>query len=442
MFQKISIHLLLLILWIVVFVIISCCCFLFDYTMWGVVSAGISIYFISKTLVFFNSVNRKLAYFFEAIENDDFSVNFIEHQGTSSEMFLSYILNKVKNVIQKTRIEAQQKEKFYELILSSINSGIVALNPKGYVVQSNSAALKLLGLEVFTHTRQLDRVDPAVTVIFDSIKSGENKTFSLTTERGSVQLIIKASGIILNNESIRLMVIHDINNEMDEKEIESWIKLIRVLSHEIMNSVAPITSLSDTLLTMHEDEEMSSEKVRMNTVSGLRVISETSKGLVSFVDSYRKFTRIPTPERELFNVCEFVQRIVILCSAEANFNSVKINMSQVPEELKLYADSNLLGQVLINIVKNAIQALEGRSNAMIDITVFATENDRTVFIIKDNGPGIPDELLKQIFVPFFTTKTQGSGIGLSIARQILRAHGGTLRVHSVPDKETRFTIEL
>ncbi len=442
MFRKISLYLLLYILVIIAFSVGSFFCFMTGANGWGIVCAAGIVFFVFKTLVLYNSVNRKIAYFFEAMENDDYSINFIERKGTSSEMFLSYILNKMKNIIRKTRLESQQQEKFYELILESINSGIVVLNSRGFVVRTNAAALKLLGLSVFTHLRQLDRVDPALTVLFDNIKSGDKKTFSLTMERGTVQLSIKATGVWLDKEAVRLVVIHDIDNEMDEKEIESWIKLIRVLSHEIMNSVAPITSLSDTLLTLYEDANVADRDIRNNAIHGLHVISETSKGLVSFVESYRKFTRIPTPEKELFNVSEFIQRIVILCSAEDNFKSVKIDVSKVPEDLKLYADSNLLGQVMINIVKNAIQALQGRTGACIEIAARKTEEDRTVFTIKDNGPGIPEELMKQIFVPFFTTKEQGSGIGLSIARQIMRAHGGSIRVHSVPDKETRFTIEL
>ncbi len=442
MFRKISLYLLLYILVIIAFSIASFFCFMTGANVWGIACGAGTLFFISKTLTLYNSVNRKIAYFFEAMENDDYSINFIERKGTSSEMFLSYILNKMKNILRKTRIESQQQEKFYELILESINSGIVVLNPQGFVLRTNAAALKLLGLGVFTHLRQLDRVDPALTALFGNIKSGDKKTFSLTMERGTVQLSIKATGLWIDKEAVRLVVIHDINNEMDEKEIESWIKLIRVLSHEIMNSIAPITSLSDTLLTLYEDEHVADCDIRNNAVNGLHVISETSKGLVSFVESYRKFTRIPTPEKELFNVSEFIQRIVILCSAENNFKSVKIDMTKVPEDLKLYADSNLLGQVMINIVKNAIQALQGRADACIEIAATKTEEDRTVFTIKDNGPGIPEELMKQIFVPFFTTKEQGSGIGLSIARQIMRAHDGSIRVHSVPDKETRFTIEL
>lgn len=441
MFQRISTQLFGFLLIIIASSIGTFYLFLIGQYMLATIALLLLIIFVSKTLRFYNSINRKMAYFFESIENDDFSLNFIIKKGTSSEKFLNYMLNKIKNIIQKTRIEAQQQERVYELMLSNINSGIVVLNPKGFVIQCNLAARKLLGLEVFTHTRQLDRIDPSITPVFNSIQPGENRTLSMTLERGRMQLVIKASGITLNNENLRLLVLHDINNEMDEKEIESWIKLIRVLSHEIMNSIAPITSLSDTLLTMYADESVDNNKIRENSISGLHVISETSKGLVSFVESYRKFTRIPTPEREFFSVNDFIQRIVILSSAEANFNSVKIQVKVEPEDLKVFADSNLLGQVLINIVKNAIQALNGHKDGRINITV-KNENEKTVFIIKDNGPGIPEELIKEIFVPFFTTKEQGSGIGLSLARQIMRAHGGNIQVHSIPGKETRFTIGL
>lgn len=442
MYRRISLYLLLYILVIIGLSVWSFASFTTGTPVLGIACAAGIGFFVFKVLKLYNSVNRKVAYFFDALENDDYSINFIEWKGSSSEIFLSNILNKMKNIIQRIRIESQRKEKFYELMLENINSGIVLLNASGFVMQTNAAALKLLGLEVFTHIRQLDKIDPALTLLFNNIKAGDKKNFSLTMERGTIQLNIKAAGLWLDKEAVRLVVIHDIHNEMDEKEIDSWIKLIRVLSHEIMNSIAPITSLSDTLLTLYQNEEAEDSNVRDNVINGLHVISETSKGLVSFVESYRKFTRIPTPEKELFNVSEFIQRIVILCSAEDNVKSVKIDTKQVPEDLKLYADSNLLGQVMINIVKNAIQALQGRRGACIEIAAYQTDGERTVFTVKDNGPGIPEELMKQIFVPFFTTKEQGTGIGLSMARQIMRAHGGSIHVHSVPDKETRFTIEL
>ena len=173
----------------------------------------------------------------------------------------------------------------------------------------------------------------------------------------------------------------------------------------------------------------------------MHVISETGKGLISFVESYRKFTRIPKPEREYIDMSEFIHRMVILCSMEPHFVNATIQTEIHPENLKVYADPNLLGQVMLNIMKNAIQAMKGRKNSKLYVNVENNSN-QTLIKITDNGPGIAPEILNEIFVPFFTTKTEGTGIGLSIARQIMRAHGGNIKVTSIPEKETTFTLSL
>ena len=335
------------------------------------------------------------------------------------------------------------QEKYYELILNNINSGVIALNSKGFVIQSNLFALKILGLEVFTHTRQLQKVSLQLQQTIEEIQSGETKRITYTNERGSVQLLINATSIIMNGEKLTLLVFNDIENEMDEKEIDSWIRLIRVLAHEIMNSIAPITSLSDTLLSLHknDDPEIEASQLKENTINGLHVISETGKGLISFVESYRKFTRIPKPEREYVDMNEFIHRMVILCSMEPYFENVTIDTEIHPENVKVFADPNMLGQVLLNIMKNAIQAMQGKENSKLHVRVEAAAN-QTQIKITDNGPGIEPEILNEIFVPFFTTKTEGTGIGLSIARQIMRTHGGNIKVSSIPGKETTFTLSL
>ena len=391
-----------------------------------------------------NATNRKLTYFFQALENDDYTIRFIENEGIKSERLLNTVLNQIKGIIQNTRIEIQQKERYYELILNSISSGVIALDNKGFVIQLNQFALKLLGMEVFTHTSQLQRISPQLYEIFDNIRSGENRRITCTNERGSIQLLINATGISINNKDIRLLVVNDIENEMDEKEIDSWIRLIRVLAHEIMNSVAPITSLSDTLLDIHKNPSPDSDamQIKQNTINGLQVISETGKGLISFVESYRKFTRIPQPEREMIELNEFIQRMVILCSMEPNFANIRIHTEIEPEHSKVYADPNLLGQVMLNLMKNAIQALQDRENAVLKVITEQLPTGNTRIQVIDNGPGIPSDIINEIFVPFFTTKKEGTGIGLSIARQILRAHGGSLKVTSVPDKETIFSLTI
>lgn len=392
---------------------------------------------------YINAVNRKISYFFSALKNEDFTLRFTEKQGLKSEKLLNCLLNQTKEILQKTRINIQQQEKYYELILNNINSGVVALNSKGFVLQSNLFARKILGLEVFTHTRQLQKVSLQLQQAVEEIQSGETKRITYTNERGSVQLLINATSIIMNGEKLILLVFNDIENEMDETEIDSWIRLIRVLAHEIMNSIAPITSLSDTLLSLqkNDDPETDASQLKENTINGLRVISETGKGLISFVDSYRKFTRIPKPEREYIDMNEFIHRMVILCSMEPSFENITIHTEIQPENLRVYADPNLLGQVVLNIMKNAIQAMQSTKNGKLQVSV-ENQSNQTIIKITDNGPGIAPEILNEIFVPFFTTKSEGTGIGLSIARQIMRTHGGNIKVTSIPEKETTFTLTL
>lgn len=434
---------------------------LFLLLSFGILAAGTGIYFYSGMYVegafctlgiiicvflifhYINSVNRKISYFFSALKNEDYTLRFPEIQGMKSEKLLNKLLNQTKEILQKTRIDIQQQEKYYELILNNINSGVIALNSKGFVIQSNLFALKILGLEVFTHTRQLQKVSLQLQQTIEEIQSGETKRITYTNERGSVQLLINATSIIMNGEKLTLLVFNDIENEMDEKEIDSWIRLIRVLAHEIMNSIAPITSLSDTLLSLHknDDPEIEASQLKENTINGLHVISETGKGLISFVESYRKFTRIPKPEREYVDMNEFIHRMVILCSMEPYFENVTIDTEIHPENVKVFADPNMLGQMLLNIMKNAIQAMQGKENSKLHVRVEAAAN-QTQIKITDNGPGIEPEILNEIFVPFFTTKTEGTGIGLSIARQIMRTHGGNIKVSSIPGKETTFTLSL
>ena len=375
---------------------------------------------------FINTTNRKLTYFFSALENDDYTIRFVENEGMQSERLLNHILNRIKSIIQNTRIEIQQKERYYELILNSISSGVIALDDNGFVLQLNRFALKLIDLEVFTHVSQLRKVSPVLVEAFKEIRPGENRRVTYTNERGSIQLLITASGITVNGKHTRLLVINDIENEMDEKEI------------------APITSLSDTLLEIHKTNPAAHtpETIRQNTINGLQVISETGKGLVSFVESYRKFTRIPQPEKEIIELNEFIQRMIILCSMEPNFSAITIQTQLTPENIRVYADPNLLGQVMLNLMKNAIQALQNRENPILRVVAEQLPTGNIRLQVIDNGPGIPSDMINEIFVPFFTTKNEGTGIGLSIARQIMRAHGGNLKVSSIPDKETVFTLVL
>ena len=396
---------------------------------------------------FINTTNRKLTYFFSALENDDYTIRFVENEGMQSERLLNHILNRIKSIIQNTRIEIQQKERYYELILNSISSGVIALDDNGFVLQLNRFALKLIDLEVFTHVSQLRKVSPVLVEAFKEIRPGENRRVTYTNERGSIQLLITASGITVNGKHTRLLVINDIENEMDEKEIDSWIRLIRVLAHEIMNSIAPIVSLSGTLLSYYRSNDTTKSCDEINdatirkTVRGLDTIKSQGQSLMNFTNSYRQLARLQAPNPNPFSLSRQVRNIELLFQSDLQRLQIGLTVYLCQDEITVNADEELLSQVLINLLKNAMEALEGQDNGEISLTV-KQPGTTTLIEVTDNGPGIPHDMLEDIFIPFFTTKNKGTGIGLSLSRQIVRMHGGELQVSSQPYSETRFTLSL
>ena len=320
----------------------------------------------------------------------------------------------------------QVQEKYYELIMNSVNTGIIVLDDIGNIYQSNNEALRLLGLSVFTHVKQLARIDDKLQATIANILPGDKHQISFVNERGTVNLSIRVSEMTLQEKHVRILAINDINSELDDKEIDSWIRLTRVLTHEIMNSVTPITSLSDTLLSIHEDAD---SEIR----NGLEVISTTGKSLISFVESYRKFTHIPTPEPSLFYVQKFAERMINLARYHNNFPNITINIHIEPTDLIVYADEKLITQVVLNLLKNAMQAIGSEQpDGQIELNASCNPDESVIIEVSNNGPCIPPEEAEHIFVPFFTTKEGGSGIGLSISRQIMRLSGGSIALKSNP----------
>jgi nitrogen fixation/metabolism regulation signal transduction histidine kinase len=354
-----------------------------------------------------------------ALENNDNALRFQEETGNRNNRTINRLLNRVAHILHEAKAETIQQEKYYELILSVINTGIIVLNDKGAVYQKNNELLRLLGLDIFTHTRQLAKVDPVLMEKIEHARSGDIFHITFSNERGNINLSIRVSDITIRKEHLRIFALNDIDSELDEKELDSWIRLIRVLTHEIMNAVTPITSLSDTLLTMTGGQN---EEIRR----GLQTISNTGKGLLSFVESYRKFTRIPEPEPALFYVKPFIERMVDLAKHQHDCDRITFDIHVTPDDLILYADENLIAQVIINLMKNAIEAIGVQTDGHIHIRAYSNEADEVWIEISNNGVPIVPGVAEQIFVPFFTTKQSGSGIGLSLSRQIMRLSGGSI----------------
>lgn len=395
---------------------------------------------------FLNSVNRRLFYFFDAIRNEDSTLNFPEQSDDKIILQLNASLNKVNRQIQQIKIENRMQEQYFQALLEHAATGILTFNEKGFVLHSNVSVRKLLSLEVLTHLNQLERIDPRLYHVIRGIRPSEQRLLTLNHERGNTQLLIKATSFVSNREQLILLSVQDIKNELDEKELDSWLKLIRVLMHEIMNSITPITSLSESLSGyFYTEGEIKTpaqidEKTIATTIRGLDVIREQGKGLITFVDSYRKLTRLPKPDKKPFAVIKLLENIRLLSASFEQGDSVVVSIQVNPSDLELHADEKLISQVLINLVKNAFQANENNPKAQVKINAVIDENNRLIICVSDNGPGIQPELIDEIFVPFFTTRENGSGIGLSLSRQIMRLHGGSLKVKSQPDVETVFCL--
>jgi two-component system nitrogen regulation sensor histidine kinase NtrY len=403
---------------------------------------------IVNLIAYLNSSNKKIKFFFDSVKNDDSNLSFpIETKNVSlNELYQS--MNRVNHQIQQLKIENRQQEQYFRTLIEHLATGIISYNEKGFILHANSSAKKLLSLDVLTHLQQIERKDKKLYNTINTIKPYERKLIAVSSEGGEIQLSLKATSIKTNENELVILSIQDIKNELDEKEIESWMKLIRVLMHEIMNSITPITSLSESLSNIYSKSgvpvvpEDINTKTIATTLQGLNVIKEQGKGLMSFVESYRKLTRVPEPEKKLFRVADLLSRVQVLYKSLEKSERIELTVLLEDSELEFFADQNLISQVLINLLKNALEANESNEKAKICIVVSEGSNGHHKICVSDNGPGIPEENIDEIFVPFFTTRQNGSGIGLSISRQIMRVHGGNLKVKSVPDKETVFCLSF
>lgn len=382
--------------------------------LWGV---GV-ISCVASVLVFRKmqqQLREKSWLMLEAIRNRDYSFRLPVAGFSGGERVLQDTLNRFGGLMSEQKQLMEQRERFYEQILSSVTSGIIVLDEDMKVVQTNPAAARLLGLPVLSTLQQLDRYGTEVPHVFRTLGAGERCNIQFSTSKGEVQLLVRASVMQLGDRTVRILALNDIRNELDAKELDSWIKLTRVLTHEIMNSIAPISSLSETFLKR-------SDVIGTPLYDGIRAIHETSTGLISFVDSYRKFSSLQKPSPEPFYLLDLLHQVEGLTLVPEN---IALTLQIEPAELMLYADPNLIRQVLINLIKNAVQAIGGHKGR-IHVRAYSSADEHVFVYVSNDGPAIPEAEAEQIFVPFFTTRSEGSGIGLSLSRQIMKLSGGTI----------------
>ena len=365
---------------------------------------------------------KKVTFLFDAIDNGDFSFSFPTEKRFKEDKILHQSLNRIKLFLQHTREEQMEREKYYEQILNAVDTGILVVDSHDNILQHNQAALRLLDTDVLTHMNQV---------------KGKLKDEHLAKHETQA---------MLKDKHVRIIALSDVSHELSNQEVDSWIKLIRVLTHEIMNTITPVTSLSETLLTrVTEDKDLK---------QGLETIHKTGTELLAFVNNYRRFTHVPQPQPALFYVEPFLERMAMLCNHE-----VEIEVS--PKDLLAYADESLLSHVVTNLLKNAVEAFNGQEKlsaernkqdgnmqgrnkqecrsadlqsaaskkAFIRLQAYANAQESIIIDVSNNAGLIPEDVASHIFIPFFTTKPEGSGIGLSLSRQIMRVSGGSLSLH-------------
>ncbi|MCK0188900.1 ATP-binding protein [Arenibacter sp. F20364] len=393
-----------------------------------------------------NETNRKIAYFFDAIKNEDFTLRFPEKLSIKSLEELNHSLNMLNEMIQKIHLKNKTQERFYQEILKQADIGILAINNKGHILFANPRIEQMINYTPLNHIKQLSQIDENLYLVFSELKPFERRMFQLTNEREKVDLTIKSSSFNLDGQELLLVVIQDIHQELDEKETDSWTRLIRVLTHEIMNSITPITSISDSILKYYAvgdkglGDVVANQKRQENTIKGLEVIKDQGANLMSFVQSYRSFLNVPVPDKKIVMVQNLLETVKFLVGQDREFSNTSIELEIQSQDLELFIDEKQITQVLINLCKNALQSLSNQENSCIKL-IAGTNGDGQKYIeVKDNGPGIPPELINEIFVPFFTTKISGTGVGLSLSKQILRLHGGNLKLISIPNIETSFVL--
>lgn len=390
------------------------------------IAATAALTCVITSLLISRRMRRKVAYMLDALEDKELNFRFDEKRVFGRQF--NRTLNRLRNIFDKERKEIIEQEKYFGLMLDHVKTGVAVIEENGQVAYCNNTALNLLGIATLGHIRQLRAVSESLYISFQKVTEHSEERASYFNESGKMTISLTASAATIGKTNVRIIAFNDISSEIAENEQESWSRLIRVLTHEIMNTVTPIASLSETLLRF--------EGVNEEIKNGLDTISQSSRGLIKFVDSYRNLTRVAPPVKKAFYFKELAERVINLTKEQAVISGAVCTYIEKTEDIILYADEGQITQILINLVKNAIQA-EARK---IEITADINLSEQIIITVYNNGSPISKESQEEIFVPFYTTKQEGTGIGLSLSRQIMRLHSGTLSLTRSDENGTVFTL--
>lgn len=428
--------------------------FLFSYFathsdwLYAVVFFALSAYQLKLLVENLDRSHENIASFLDSIKFDDLSYSFKTESDDPAVKRLHQELNEAMLKLRSSRREKDSEFLFFKNIVMHVGIGLIVFKEDGRIEIFNSAARKLLRINKAENISDLKEVSETLVNVFDKLKTGGRELVRLKIGEELVQLSIYAIELTLRGENVKLISVQNIQSELEEKEMEAWQNLVRVLTHEIMNSVTPISSLAGIVeeeLKPHirEDNNIPLSQDQLSDIHlSLQTISKRSEGLIHFVKEFRSLTSIPKPRPVQIDVRNILDELCLLHRKDLTEKNIQVALSVYPEDLTLSADKNMIEQVLINLIKNAIQAFEEQTDKKIELKAYLNDKSRPVIAIRDNGSGIDPDALEKIFIPFFTTKKTGSGIGLSLSRQIMRQHQGTLSVKSTVGKGTEFFMRF
>jgi two-component system nitrogen regulation sensor histidine kinase NtrY len=387
--------------------------------------------------------NRDLTRFFDSVRFDDFSQTFRGKSPGGSFADLHAALARVIEAFRAARADKEEQALYLQTVVQHVGIGLLVFQPDGEVELINNAARRLLKIPLLKNIRNLEEAHPGLPETLCGLKPRDHSLVKVEAGDEQLQLLLHAAEFKQRGRDFTLVSIQDIRGELEEREIEAWQKLIRVLTHEIMNSMTPISSLATTVEDLIDKSCAEGDPENLNDIRGaLRTIQRRSEGLLHFVDGYRNLAQVSKPDLKFLPAADLFAQVAQLLRTRLDECGVRLVTFSNPARLEVLADPNLLEQVLINLILNACDAVSGQAHPHIELTASLDERGRPVIQVRDNGAGIAPENLDKVFVPFFSTKEGGSGIGLSLSRQIMRLHGGSISVTSKPGRETVFTLRF
>jgi len=419
-----------------------------EYFFSQVIVVAVIVLQMIEMIHFARRSNKELTKFILAIKYGDVSVNFSGDQLGRDFRDLADSFREVIAAFNKVKIEKESQYLLLQAIIDKISFGIIAFNEDDEILLINKSAFNYLKIERTKDWNYIKKQNSEFTSQIENMAQDGRKLVELGSGSNTRQLSVYNHTIVLMEKNCRVITFYDIQDEIEQKEIEAWYKLIRILTHEIMNSATPLTSLTDTILMLLENHNGSQKNLRditeeniQDVRSSVNTIKKRTVGILQFVDAYRKLTDIPHPEFEKIGIRELMDSVLSLLEPEFKKRKINNNVIIDPLDLQLKCDKMLFEQVLINLLTNSIYALDKQPDPTIEINV-SQNGSKVMFQVKDNGKGIEAEVLKKIFIPFFSTRDGGSGIGLSFSKFVILQHSGRIRVESKIDKGTLFIIEL